>query len=162
MNPCPCGYAGHPSIPCTDTPQQISNYRRKLSGPLLDRFDLHVEVASQSSSIIFSNEARVESSETVLERVKKARSMQLNRQKKLNCQLEGKELLEACQLENQTQAFLEGAMDKLNLSARATNRILKVSRTLADLNECKTVTVQHLSEALSYRSLDRKAQSTLP
>ncbi len=157
MNPCPCGYSGHPTVSCTDTPQQISNYRRKLSGPLLDRFDLHVEVASQPASILLGKAQESESSSTVLARVTKAREAQMARQGKLNSAIGGSEIAEYCLMQGDMRTFLESAMDRMALSARAAHRILKVARTLADLQGCQNIQMLHLSEALAYRGLDRKS-----
>lgn len=159
MNPCPCGYSGHPTVSCTDTPQQISNYRRKLSGPLLDRFDLHVEVASQPASVLLGKAQASESSNEVLARVSKARDAQITRQGKLNSALEGGEIAEHCAMQDDMRTFLESAMDRMALSARAAHRILKVARTLADLQESESIQMLHLSEALAYRGLDRKSGS---
>ena len=157
MNPCPCGYAGHPTIPCTDTPRQVSRYREKLSGPLLDRFDLHVEVASQSGEVL-SQPQPTESSETVRRRVIAARNRQINRSGKPNQQLDGKELEANCRLTADSRRLLEGAMNKLGLSARGFHRVLRLARTIADLDQSESVSVAHISEALGYRKLDRKPQ----
>jgi len=156
MNPCPCGYSGHPKIACTDTPQQISQYRRKLSGPLLDRFDLHVEVASQPGSVLLSKAAPTESSASVYKRVALAREIQLTRQQKLNNELSPDELLTFCALEPETQGLLETAMDKLALSARGAHRVIRVARTQADLQNVEQITISHITEALAYRGLDRQ------
>jgi magnesium chelatase family protein len=158
MNPCPCGYAGHPRVNCTDTPQQISQYRRKLSGPLLDRFDLHIEVASQPGSVLLSDINMSESSSVVFARVSQARERQISRQKKLNSDLSPDELAEFCALQPNMKAFLESSMDRLALSARGVHRILKVARTLADLQNEEAVQMINLSEALAYRGLDRHAE----
>jgi magnesium chelatase family protein len=156
MNPCPCGYSGHPTVNCTDTPQQISNYRRKLSGPLLDRFDLHIEVASQPASVLLGAHQVAESSSDVLKRVMAARECQVARQGVLNSALSGESLALHCSLKDELRLFLEAAMDKMALSARAIHRVLKVARTLADLQGAELIEMAHLSEALAYRGLDRK------
>jgi len=156
MNPCPCGYSGHPKIACTDTPQQISQYRRKLSGPLLDRFDLHVEVASQSGSVLLAKAAPAENSVTVYQRVESAREKQLARQGKLNSELTPDELQQFCILKLDTQSILETAMDKLALSARGAHRVIRVARTLADLQGLEQIETSHITEALAYRGLDRR------
>mgnify|MGYP000302937683 FL=1 len=156
MNPCPCGYSGHPKIACTDTPQQISQYRRKLSGPLLDRFDLHVEVASQSGSVLLAKAAPAENSATVYQRVESAREKQLARQGKLNSELTPDELQQFCVLKLETQNLLETAMDKLALSARGAHRVIRVARTLADLQSLEQIETSHVTEALAYRGLDRR------
>jgi magnesium chelatase family protein len=159
MNPCPCGFAGHPRIACTDTPQQISQYRKKLSGPLLDRFDLHVEVAYQAGSVLLDRSNYSESSETVFQRVKSAHDRQWHRQSKLNSELSPAELQSICPLTAHTQQILERAMDRLALSARGAHRIIRVARTLADLEGADTITEAHLGEALAYRGLDRQVSS---
>ena len=130
----PCGFSGHPKVACTDTPQQIQNYRKKLSGPLLDRFDLHVEVAFQAGAVLLGKPAPAESSAAVYQRVKKARQRQIDRQNKLNSELKPAELERFCALQPQTQSMLERAMDKLALSARGAHRVIRVARTLADLS----------------------------
>jgi len=156
MNPCPCGYSGHPKIACTDTPQQISQYRRKLSGPLLDRFDLHVEVSCQSGAVLLAETSQSESSSDVLKRVIQARTNQLQRQQKLNSELSPKELSTFCALKPETQKMLEMAMDRLALSARGAHRVIRVARTLADLQNLENIETTHLTEALAYRGLDRR------
>ena len=158
MNPCPCGFSGHPKVACTDTPQQISNYRKKLSGPLLDRFDLHVEVAFQAGAVLLGKSAPAESSSVVYQRVLKARQRQLDRQQKLNSELKPAELEQFCALQPQTQSMLERAMDRLALSARGAHRVIRVARTLADLSGTKQLSTEHLGEALAYRGLDRQSR----
>jgi len=157
MNPCPCGFSGHPKVAWTDTPQQIQNYRKKLSGPLLDRFDLHVEVAFQAGAVLLGKPAPAESSAAVYQRVKKARQRQIDRQNKLNSELKPAELERFCALQPQTQSMLERAMDKLALSARGAHRVIRVARTLADLSGDEQLDTAHLGEALAYRGLDRKS-----
>ena len=157
MNPCPCGYLGHPKIACTDSPQQINQYRRKLSGPLLDRFDLHIEVAFQPGSVLLGKSAAAESSSVVYERVVQARKRQLDRQHKLNSELSPDELQQFCALKPETQTLLEAAMDKLALSARGAHRVIRVARTLADLQGMEQIDASYITEALAYRGLDRKS-----
>ena len=157
MNPCPCGYSGHPTVACSDTPQQIAQYRRKLSGPLLDRFDLHVEVSSQSGSVLLSNAEPAESSLSVYERVALARDKQYQRQGKLNSELKPNELSKVCPLNPEIQKILESAMDRLALSARAAHRVVKVARTLADLEGQDELQLKHITEALAYRGMDRRS-----
>ncbi|MBB5211915.1 YifB family Mg chelatase-like AAA ATPase [Microbulbifer hydrolyticus] len=153
MNPCPCGYLSEPRCRCT--PDQIDRYRRKLSGPLLDRIDMQVEVASMSASQLQDAPAG-ESSKTVRERVRIAREIQLDRQKKINGELAGAELDEFCQLGSAESTLLRASVEKLGLSARSYHRVLKVARTLADLCGRKEIGTGQIAEALAYRNLDRK------
>ncbi|WP_299597769.1 YifB family Mg chelatase-like AAA ATPase [uncultured Microbulbifer sp.] len=153
MNPCPCGYLGEPRCRCT--PDQIDRYRSKLSGPLLDRIDMQVEVASMSASQL-QDAPHGESSETVRERVRRARDIQLNRQGKINGELQGGELDEHCRLGKAESALLRTSVEKLGLSARSYHRVLKVARTLADLSGQENIGTGQIAEALAYRNLDRK------
>lgn len=155
MNPCPCGYSGHPTIECQCTPQQVLRYRSKISGPLLDRFDLHVEVPVQGGEVLMQQGGGGESSAQVRERVAQARERQAARHQ-LNSALSGRELHLACPLDASGEHLLTGAMEKLGLSARALHRILRVARTLADLDDCDAPGQAHLVEALGYRQLDRQ------
>ncbi|TNE71322.1 MAG: ATP-dependent protease [Gammaproteobacteria bacterium] len=155
MNPCPCGYSGHPSIECQCTPQQVMRYRSRVSGPLLDRFDLHVEVPVQTGDVLMHNDGDGEPSGVVRERVAEARARQRSRGQ-LNAMLAGKDLYAACQVDSEGERLLAGSMDKLGLSARALHRILRVARTLADLGQSDRVNSRHLVEALGYRQMDRK------
>lgn len=155
MNPCPCGFSGHPTIECQCTPQQVLRYRSKISGPLLDRFDLHVEVPVQGGDILMGQAGGAESSALVRSRVVQARARQ-NRRKQLNSELSGRALQEVCRLDTEGESLLTGAMEKLGLSARALHRILRVARTLADLDGVEHLAHSHLVEALGYRQLDRQ------
>lgn len=155
MNPCPCGYSGHPTIECQCTPQQIMRYRSKISGPLLDRFDLHVEVPVQGGDVLMHSGGDGEPSAVVRERVALARAQQARRGC-VNATLAGRELQDACSLERAGETLLCSAMEKLGLSARALHRILRVARTLADLDGSGTVSQPHLVEALGYRQFDRQ------
>jgi magnesium chelatase family protein len=155
MNPCPCGYSGHPTIECQCTPQQVLRYRSKISGPLLDRFDLHVEVPVQGSGVFMQPGGEGEASALVRARVAEARDRQAVRGQ-LNSSLSGRELQTVCRLDLQGERLLSGAMEKLGLSARALHRILRVARTLADLEGSDALTQSHLAEALGYRQLDRQ------
>lgn len=155
MNPCPCGYSGHPTMECQCTPQQVMRYRSRISGPLLDRFDLHVEVPVQAGGVLLGAGETGESSASVRERVLRARARQSERGV-LNAALAGKALHEASHLNAESEKLLSGAMEKLGLSARALHRILRVARTLADLDDQPAVTRNYLMEALGYRQLDRQ------
>ena len=160
MNPCPCGYYNHPDKECTCPPGTVQKYLNKISGPLLDRIDLHVEVTPVSFTEL-SNKTKGENSSCIRERVIKAREIQTLRYKETpgtyaNAQMSSKQLAEICSITQAGEALLKKAMEKLNLSARAFDRILKVSRTIADLSSCTDIKVEHLAEAIQYRSLDRE------
>lgn len=160
MNPCPCGFFNHPEKECTCSPQMVQRYLNKISGPLLDRIDLHVEVTPVPFSELSSQRA-AESSETVRNRVVLARELQAERFKNndgvyANAQMSSKLLKEICVISSTGLNLLKTAMDKLNLSARAYDRILKVSRTIADLSNSPEIKPEHLAEAIQYRSLDRE------
>nr|WP_010133722.1 YifB family Mg chelatase-like AAA ATPase [Microbulbifer agarilyticus] len=156
MNPCPCGYLGESRCRCT--PDQIDRYRNKLSGPLLDRIDMQVEVASMSAAQL-QDSLTGESSTVVRERVRSARQAQLQRQGKINGELQGSELDEYCRLGKAESALLRASVEKLGLSARSYHRVLRVARTLADLSGEEHIGTAHLAEALAYRNLDRKTVS---
>ena len=159
MNPCPCGYFGHPTRACTCTPSAIETYRRRVSGPLLDRIDLHVEVGPVQYSELAGSE-KGECSADIRKRVIAARAVQTARYARdgirCNGELSGQLLRKYCQPDAAAAALLQTAFDRLGLSARAYDRILKVSRTIADLAGCEQIGAAHLAEALQYRSLDRK------
>ncbi|WP_372965080.1 YifB family Mg chelatase-like AAA ATPase [Marinobacter sp.] len=155
MNPCPCGYSGHPNIECRCSPAQVMRYRSKISGPLLDRFDLHVEVPVQAGDVLLGRSEPGESSAVVRARVLNARARQTERGC-LNASLAGKGLDEACRLDAGSEKLLASAMERLGLSARALHRILRVARTLADLEGQDNLARHHLMEALGYRQLDRQ------
>jgi magnesium chelatase family protein len=155
MNPCPCGYSGHPAIECQCGPAQVMRYRSKISGPLLDRFDLHVEVPVQTGEVLLGSGEAGESSASVRERVLKARAAQTERGS-LNAALAGNLLHQSCQLDAGSEKLLSAAMERLGLSARALHRILRVARTLADLDGERGIARNHLMEALGYRQLDRQ------
>lgn len=158
MNPCPCGMLGHPHKPCRDTPLQIQKYRNKISGPLLDRIDMHVEVPVLSSQELRAS-TNQESSRTVRERITKTREKQKARRSKLNAELTPAELGKDCALKGQTELLLRQAMDQMGLSARAVHRILKVARTIADLEQQESIETAHIMEALSFRSWDSQNSS---
>lgn len=160
MNPCPCGYFNHPDKECTCAPIMVQRYLNKVSGPLLDRIDLHVEVTPVAFSEL-SSQKKSEDSNAIRERVINAREIQAKRfdgQQGIyaNAQMGSKLLKEICVINTVGQNLLKTAMDKLNLSARAYDRILKVSRTIADLDSSETIRPEHLAEAIQYRSLDRE------
>lgn len=152
MNPCPCGYAGDSSGRCHCTAEQINRYRLKLSGPLLDRIDLHITVpALPPGTLGNTHSSTTESSSTVQQRVVPARAQQLSRQQKANSALQGREIEKYCALSPQQQTLLEKATVRLNLSVRAYHRILRVARTIADLEKSTDIHTSHLTEALNYR-----------
>lgn len=160
MNPCPCGYFNHPEKECTCAPIMVQRYLNKISGPLLDRIDLHVEVTPVPFNELSSTRVS-ETSDVVRERVIKARAIQEERFNGhdgvyANAQMSSKQLKEICVLNAVSQNLLKAAIDRLNLSARAYDRILKVSRTIADLEGSEYIKPQHLAEAIQYRSLDRE------
>ncbi|MEJ0104026.1 MAG: YifB family Mg chelatase-like AAA ATPase [Bacteroidota bacterium] len=160
MNPCPCGFYNHPERECTCPPGAVQKYLNKISGPLLDRIDLHVEVTPVPFTELSSTKSQQNSS-VIRDRAIKAREMQEARYKEhpgiyCNAQMSSKMLKEICVINQAGQNLLKVAMEKLNLSARAYDRILKVSRTIADLALHTDIKVEHLAEAIQYRSLDRE------
>ncbi len=160
MNPCPCGFFNHPEKECTCPPGAVQKYLNKISGPLLDRIDLHVEVTPVDFNELSSSKT-TEHSDTIRERVISAREKQAERYKNnpgvyCNAQISSKMLKEICVIDIVGQNLLKNAMEKLNLSARAYDRILKVSRTIADLSGSEKIKPEHLAEAIQYRSLDRE------
>jgi len=160
MNPCPCGFFNHPEKECTCPPGAVQKYLNKISGPLLDRIDLHVEVTPVPFNEL-SSAKNSDNSTVIRERVIKARELQEERYKNnpgiyCNAQISSKMLKEICVIDNVGQNLLKAAMEKLNLSARAYDRILKVSRTIADLSGSEKIKPEHLAEAIQYRSLDRE------
>jgi magnesium chelatase family protein len=160
MNPCACGYYNHPEKECTCPPGAVQKYLNKVSGPLLDRIDLHVEVTPVAFSEL-SAQQNGETSAVIRERVIKAREIQAERYKEqtgiyANAQMSSKILREICVINSVGENLLKKAMERLNLSARAYDRILKVSRTIADLAGSDDIKPEHLAEAIHYRSLDRE------
>lgn len=160
MNPCPCGYYNHPERECVCGPGIVQKYLSKISGPLLDRIDLHVEVTPVNFSEL-SSERISEKSEVIRERVIKAREIQQKRfaeKPDLHCnaQMESKMVRQVCKISEAGQILLKKAMEKLGLSARAYDRILKVARTIADLAGVEDIQIEHLAEAIQFRSLDRE------
>ncbi|RFC54513.1 YifB family Mg chelatase-like AAA ATPase [Brumimicrobium aurantiacum] len=160
MNPCPCGYFNHPDKDCVCAPGIVQNYLNKISGPLLDRIDLHVEVTPVSFDELAYHQPE-EGSENIRDRVVEARLIQEDRFKNsqethCNAQMSSKELRKYCPIDEACNTILKQAMDRLGLSARAYDRILKVARTIADLNKDKSINTTHISEAIQFRSLDRE------
>lgn len=160
MNPCPCGYYNHPEKDCVCAPGVVQKYLNKISGPLLDRIDLHVEVTPVPFKEL-SKKSTTEGSSSIRERVMKAREIQEKRYEALNeihcnSQMTSKNLQEYCKLDESSMSLLKNAMEKLQLSARAFDRIIKVSRTIADLDESHDINAEHIAEAIQFRSLDRE------
>jgi magnesium chelatase family protein len=155
MNPCPCGYLGDPSGRCRCSADQIRRYRAKISGPLLDRIDMHVEVPNMTGAILRRAGGPGETSRDVRQRVMRARDRQQCRAGKPNHKLTGREVERYCPLDAEQTRLLEGAIAKFNLSARALHRIIKLARTIADLAESETIAMAHLTEAITYRRLER-------
>lgn len=160
MNPCPCGFYNHPEKECVCAPGVVQKYLSKVSGPLLDRIDLHVEVTPVNFSELASSR-EAEKSELIRDRVIKAREIQDHRFAQndtlhYNAQMSPKMVRKVCAITESGQTLLKQAMEKLGLSARAYDRILKVARTIADLAESENIEMEHLAEAIHYRSLDRE------
>ena len=159
MNPCPCGFFGHPTRNCTCTPNSVQKYLGKISGPMLDRLDLHVEVPPVDY-VALSSQSKEETSAEIKARVNKARKIQQERYKNTeitcNARLTPKLLKQYCKMTDEAQKYLQMSFDKLGLSARAYDRILKVARTVADLEGSEIIEKQHIFTSISFRSLDRK------
>ncbi len=158
LNPCPCGYYSHPEKPCRCSYSQVQKYRNKISGPLLDRIDIHVEVPPVAYRDL-RNAVPEEPSENIRNRVSKARKHQTRRLGAenilTNAQMENRHLKKYCRIDRASAQLLETAVDKLKLSARAYNRVLKIARTIADLEDDDHIRPDHIAEAVQYRSLDR-------
>ena len=159
MNPCPCGYFNHPQKACTCSPSIVGKYLHKISGPLLDRIDLQIEVVPVTYDEL-TNNSIIESSLTIRNRVQNARAIQINRYAKrpginTNAQMQSYELKEWAKLDDASAKLLKMAMEQFQLSARAYDRIIKVARTIADLDGSKDIQNQHISESIQYRMLDR-------
>ena len=160
MNPSPGGYFNDPDAPVTSSPAEMQRYLGKISGPLLDRIDIHIEVTPVPFDKL-SEERKGESSVVIRKRVETAREIQTQRFDNVdgihyNAQMGTKQIREFCKLNESSKNLLKDAMQRLNLSARAYDRILKVSRTIADLEQSKDIVENHISEAIQYRSLDRE------
>jgi len=160
MNPCPCGYFSDPNHECTCSYTRIHRYRSKVSGPLMDRIDIHVDVPAVPYKDLASRDD-AESSASIRERVNRSRAAQTERFKRTkiycNAQMSNRQIKKYCPIDGDSHRLLEMAIDKLGLSARAFNRILKIARTIADLEEAEDIAVHHVSEAIQYRSLDRNS-----
>lgn len=160
MNPSPSGFFNNPDSPMSSSPGEMQRYLSKISGPLLDRIDIHIEVTPVPFEKL-SEERNGEKSIDIRKRVTQARQLQTERFKEndkvhYNAQMNVKQIAEYCKLEDASKQLLKTAMERLNLSARAYDRILKVSRTIADLSESENIQGSHISEAIQYRSLDRE------
>lgn len=157
--PCPCGFYGSQDKECTCTPQAISKYMGKISGPLLDRIDIQIEVSPVKYEKL-GNDETPESSDIIKKRVNNARKIQIERYKKeniySNSSLTPKLISKYCKLDSEGKKILQTAFEKMGLSARAYGRILKVARTIADLDNCENIQKTHIAEAIQYRSLDKK------
>jgi len=156
MNPCPCGYLGDPRGDCGCSAERVANYRGKISGPLLDRIDLQVEVGRPATQALRPDGEPGESSAVVSERVRRARQVQLDRSGTCNARLDGIQLEEHCRLDEPALTMLEAATERFNLSARAYQRIRRVARTIADLSGDACIAPAHVAEALSMRQMDRR------
>ena len=158
MNPCPCGYFSDPRHECSCSPQQIYKYRSKISGPLLDRIDIHVDVPAGPYKDLMTR-CQAETSAAIRNRVLTARAIQSKRFQQSsvysNSQMSSRLVKKHCGIDQDSNALLESAVDKLGLSARAFNRILKISRTIADLDQSPDIRMDHVAEAIQYRTLDR-------
>ena len=160
MNPCPCGYYNHPTKECVCAPGMVPKYLNKISGPLLDRIDIHLEVVPVPFKKL-SELDETENSETIRERVIHAREIQSVRYREVegvfcNAQMSSRQIRDYVELDEASNSLLKNAMEKLGLSARAYDRILRVARTIADLDDSEPVDAHHISEAIQYRSLDRE------
>ncbi len=160
MNPCPCGYLGSTQQRCRCTPDQITRYQNRLSGPLMDRIDLHIEVNSLSAEQLL-NAPPGESTQTIRQRCNAARTLSLQRQGKTNQSLVGREIDTFSHLENTAKQFLQSAATRLGWSARATHRTLKVARTIADLASSDVTQLVHVAEAMQYRNTFRQGSTTI-
>lgn len=161
MNPCPCGFYNHPTKDCVCSPGVVQKYLNKISGPLLDRIDLHVEVTPVNLDEMMTTNEQTRTSKEIRESVIKAREIQYSRFQDnewihANAQMQSNQVRKICELDPACKTLLKSAMQKLNLSARAYDRILKVSRTIADLADEKNILIEHLAEAIHFRSLDRE------
>jgi magnesium chelatase family protein len=156
MNPCPCGYAGDPGGRCRCTADQVARYRNRISGPLIDRIDMHIELTRVPVDQLLCDAAHpAEGSAAIAARVAQARGAQMRRQGKLNSRLTPAEVMGVCRLDRESRALIGTAVDRLGLSARAYHRVLKVARTCADLAREPAIRRIDVSEAVKLRTLDR-------
>ncbi len=151
MNPCPCGYLGVQNQPCRCTSEQVLRYQNRISGPILDRIDLHVKVSPTPAHVFLKPQAGSENSALISARVRKARNLALMRTGLPNAQLGSAQLKNCCKLDTQTEHWLEPALTQFNLSNRAYHKLLKISRTIADLADAADIQLEHVQEALAYR-----------
>jgi magnesium chelatase family protein len=162
MNPCRCGYFGHPTRECTCKPADVNKYISKISGPMLDRIDIQIELPSLSYAEISSSEGEGERSEVIRERVSAAREfanqrmIKAGQKAKPNSNLDAAQIRRFCKLDDSAKLILQTAYDNLGLSARGYDRILKVARTIADLDKSELIMAHHIAEAIQLRSLDKK------
>jgi magnesium chelatase family protein len=155
MNPCPCGYSTDPDKECSCSTLKILNYQKKISGPLLDRIDLHIEVPRLNYEKLKSMD-NIEKSATIRKRVEQARIKQQARFEKsntiTNAEMSARQVEKFCKLDDEAEKIVRQAVDKMNLSARSYHRLLKVARTIADLGECDNISKNHIAEALQFRT----------
>ena len=162
MNPCPCGHHGNENGRCHCTWEQIQRYRNKISGPLLDRIDMHIEVPQVPRQLLQQQSIDKQiTSQQVQARVTQARALQLQRFNKCNAQLTNRELEQVCELSEKDESLIDQAIERFGFSSRAYHRILKVARTVADLDASETVSTKHITEAINYRKLDRERAAAI-
>ena len=156
VNPHPCGYLGDPTHECKDSMSQITRYQKKISGPMLDRIDIHIDVpAVKTNKLLLNQKSNSDTSKEIRKKVQLARDLQTKRFKNekivSNSELTTKLIKKYCSLDNESQEVIKLAIEKLNLSARSYNKILKIARTIADLEKAKNIKSNHIAEALQYR-----------
>ena len=156
MNPCPCGYLGDSKKNCTCSEYQINRYRARLSGPLIDRIDIQLKIQRLDEDELLADNKDCESSAEIRKRVIKARQIQLERYReeniRTNSELSPRQIKKYCKIDNETKLFLKNAIKQFDLSARSYDRILKISRTIADLESCENIKISHIAQALQLRS----------
>jgi len=161
MNPCRCGYYGHPTQKCTCSPSDVKRYVSRISGPMLDRIDIQIELPSLSYDELSGDGTREEPSAVIRERVKRAREFAMARMGEgsgifCNAQLDAAAIRKYCVADAAAQALLKAAYERMGMSARGYDRIMRVARTIADLDTSEIITAKHIAEAIQYRSLDKK------